>query len=241
MYKITKYFDHDHANDTTIEYVDTGAYSVLVCTFTSEDPDFGTEVIRYVSNPMISREKMAYKLLREIKSYLDFEEGKIATQIKDAQNIYASYGRCTLYAIESALSKIAPVYKNSKGNIIDVITVKEVAVKIIDSIANNENVFYDFGVGDLDDCDVENVGQNDDDLIWHGVRWFPITCLDANESERIIIIGHWGGGPDEAMWIDAKETSGTYQELVKKLCYQLDLNADDLIFVETVPSDKEAK
>ena len=36
MEKITKYFTHDYENDTTVEYVNTGLYSMLNVSFTSE-------------------------------------------------------------------------------------------------------------------------------------------------------------------------------------------------------------
>ena len=66
MEKITKYFKHDYENDTTIEYVNTGLYSMLNCSFTSENPDYGTDTIHYTAEPAVSMEQMAYEMGIEI-------------------------------------------------------------------------------------------------------------------------------------------------------------------------------
>ena len=62
MEKITKYFSNDYENDTTIEYVNTGLYSMLNCSFTSEDPDYGTDTLHYNAEPANGMERMVFTL-----------------------------------------------------------------------------------------------------------------------------------------------------------------------------------
>ena len=62
MEKITKYFKYCYANDTTVEYVNTGLYSMLNCSYTSEDPDYGTDTIHFAMKENASMERIAYEI-----------------------------------------------------------------------------------------------------------------------------------------------------------------------------------
>lgn len=106
MEKITKYFTHDYENDTTIEYVNTGMYSMLNCSFTSEDPNYGTDTIHYTSVPVKSIEQMAYEMLGEVTDFLDWRDGTVEAPRCDVQNDYGEYSNSTLIAIEYALADI---------------------------------------------------------------------------------------------------------------------------------------
>lgn len=105
MEKITKYFKYSYENDTTVEYVSTGLYSMLNCSFTSEDPDYGTDTLR--SDPAIPpkpREQMAYEMAKEIAAYLDAtEDGDRRYSDAPYARKYDDYSNSTLYAIEKAL------------------------------------------------------------------------------------------------------------------------------------------
>lgn len=106
MEKITKYFKYSYENDTTVEYVNTGLYSMLNCSFTSEDPDYGTDTIHYTATPVESMEKMAYDMLQEVTDFLDYRDGSVEAPRCDVQNDYGEYSNSTLIAIEYALNEM---------------------------------------------------------------------------------------------------------------------------------------
>ena len=105
--KITIKYSHDHTNDTKIVYFKTKYGSHMECSFTSEDPDYGTETIEYNSEPIISFYAMAKDQLREIEEYLDATENGIKRD-GNAPNseVYDDYINTTLYAVENALRSV---------------------------------------------------------------------------------------------------------------------------------------
>ena len=107
MEKITKTFEYCYENDTTIEYVNTGLYSMLNCSYTSEDPDYGTDTIHYGvgSKSVRSMKQMATDMLREVKDFLDYRDGVIESSLV-CDIDYDDYSSSTLIAIEYALNSI---------------------------------------------------------------------------------------------------------------------------------------
>ena len=71
---ITRTYSHDYENDTTLEYSRSGQDSTLRLSFTSEDPDMGTEELLYHGDSGESMEQLAVDLRAEISAYLDAKD-----------------------------------------------------------------------------------------------------------------------------------------------------------------------
>ena len=108
MERFVNYFKFDYENDTAIEYVNTGLYSSLNCSFTSEDPNCGTDTIRFNSEPAMNYMDMVREQLEEIKSYLDVTKDGYYRDFATAEEniVFGDYSNSMLYAIEKALSEI---------------------------------------------------------------------------------------------------------------------------------------
>ena len=112
MEKITKYFKYDYENDTTIEYVNTGLYSMLNCSFTSEDPDYGTDTLHWTSSKPVPIAQIAYEMKNRLSGYLNRTDDGIYRKADDSDNyLFGDYSNSTLYAIEKALHEIAEGYR----------------------------------------------------------------------------------------------------------------------------------
>lgn len=112
MERITKYFSHDYESDTAIEYVNTGMYSMLNCSYTSEDPDCGTDTLHYNADSVKPFEQLAYEMAKEIETYLDAtEDGTHRKSNAPYARSYEEYFTSTLYAIEKALKDISKNYR----------------------------------------------------------------------------------------------------------------------------------
>lgn len=102
MPKNTFCYSHDYPDDTkmTVSIRDDGA-TQLTLSFTSEDPDMGTEEMIYAGHDDYLT--LAKELLEEITSYLDeVEFFKTASK----ESYYGEYSRTALYAFESLLKEV---------------------------------------------------------------------------------------------------------------------------------------
>lgn len=115
MVKITKYFTHCYDYDTTIEYVNTGLYSMLNCSFTSEDPDYGTDTLHWTSSKPVHIAQIAYEMKNRLSRYLNRTNDGTYRKADDSDNyLFGDYSNSTLYAIEKALNEIVEEHK--EGN-----------------------------------------------------------------------------------------------------------------------------
>lgn len=243
MEKITKYFKYSYENDTTIEYVTTGLYSMLNCSYTSEDPDYGTDTIHYTSVPVKSIEQMAYEMLGEVKDFLDWRDGMIDASRSDVQNDYDQYSDSTLIAIEDALTDISkdysPVVLSRDGNEMRFVNVCEFADLVMDSIINHEKVYYDVATGDINDLSLQDVANGKGEVMWCGVKWIPLDMFDGTSFDWFVLIGHWGGGFAEAMYFNSNEREYFKDELIKKMKYEFDVSTAEKIAIEIIKQKEE--
>ena len=107
-----RYFTHDYTADTRLEFTRTGQRSELTLSFSSEDPDMGTEEMIYAGENGESMHELVTDLHAELTGYLDAaDSSSFALQqgleaelgIHDAADYYGEYSRTALYAFESAL------------------------------------------------------------------------------------------------------------------------------------------
>ena len=213
MEKITKYFTHDYEKDTTIEWVSTGKYSMLNCSFTSEDEDYGTDTIHYGvgSDSVKHMEQMAYEMLGELTPYLSKKDrGETWTITKEMEQKYGDYSNSTLYAVEHALKIIAEDYRARKwfAHLED--ATREIARRMF----NDGNKTFSFCVSNEEYEQYEQYGSG-----WYGIKRLD-SIFDNDSYEYIVAVGYYGGGCVESAYA---YFDGTYKEefvneLGRKLC-----------------------
>ena len=217
MKKTTKYFKFDYENDTTIEYVSTGMYSMLNCSYTSEDPDYGTDTVHYVVNKDISMEEIAYQMMREITQFLNKTDSGKYGEISDRHNaLFGGYGKSTLYAIEHALKPIADEFKCPSwfGHLEDVS--REIARRII----KDGNRTFSFCESDQTEWD----SYSPEEYEMRGSEWYGIKQLnpvfDNDSCEYIVAIGYYGGGCFESAYAydDGLNDCDTINNLGRAIC-----------------------
>lgn len=98
-YKTTYY--HDYPDDTTLEYTENNGRNQIEMTFTSEDPDAGTEIMVFGGNDCM--EELELELYTEINSYLDAKEQFGGYAGATPESYYDEYTRTALYAFEAML------------------------------------------------------------------------------------------------------------------------------------------
>lgn len=187
MEKITKYFSCDYHNDTTIEYTKTGLYSGLTCSFTSEDPAYGTDTLHYNSEPAESIEVLSYEMLQEITQYLDCRDSGDEPP-RELELVYGEYSNSTLIAIEKALQEIVGDFHPTKWYM----TILNASKMIAKALHEDRTKVFAFS----ESCEEEAKGDPENHKDTGG--WFGIKRIDGffdNEPEEFIIaVGHYGGG-----------------------------------------------
>lgn len=233
MKKTTKYFTFDYANDTTIEYVSTGLYSTLNCSYTSEDPDYGTDTIHYTVCEDISMEELAHRMLGNLTAYLDKRDsGKYDEINNELLKDFGGYGNSTLYAIEKALKPIADEFKCKSwfGCLEDV--AREIARRII----KDGDKYFSFCESNQFEWDNYSAEEYEN----YGAEWYGIKRLDPifdNEScEYIVAIGYYGGGCFESAYVyeDGLDIEGTINSLARSICEAIeritDMNPQSIVY-----------
>ena len=102
-------YSHDYPNDTTMEYSRNHSAAELRMTFTSEDPDMGTEELHYYGQHGEPMEVLAQELRDEISSHLDQGEAHPRTEADSIHSIadfYDDYSHTALYAFENMLNEV---------------------------------------------------------------------------------------------------------------------------------------
>lgn len=116
MNRIVINFSHDRENDTRIQYSFDENGSHLEASFTSEDPDYGTDNLEFNSEPVESLNTMAKDWLEEISEYLDKTGDGIrrpGEASKELEMCYGEYSNSTLFAVEEALRMIVGEQKTA--------------------------------------------------------------------------------------------------------------------------------
>ena len=236
-------FEHDYENDTLIQYVNTGLYSVLFCEFTSEDPDYGVESLIYqTTDKSEPADQLAYELLHDITAVIDYREGKVKTvPLLVCLEDFDCCSTLTLIAFEAALREISKTYKpivrNTKGNVIQIVTIEQAADIILKALANNNgDVSFDVLSGDIDGHDITEFVGNNHSGSWFGIRSIPLDMFDGRDNDRLVVIGHYGGGYAESLYVNSKENYAKV-ELIQKMCYEFDAKADEKIVLETITTE----
>lgn len=229
MVKITKYFEYCYENDTTVEYVNTGLYSMLNCSYTSEDPDYGTDTIHFTANPAESMEQMAYEMLGEVKNYLDWRDGEIEAPRMDVQNDYEDYSNSTLIAIEYALSDLSKGFNPTKRYA----TIRDASEWIAKELIADRMKKFAFCESDYEEAK-GNPLEHKDVGRWHGIKRIN-GFFDNDPDEFIIAVGYYGGGHvgfgynDCSSLDDVNECAKT---VCRTICKATGWDSDNMIYIE---------
>jgi hypothetical protein len=248
MEKITRYFKHDYENDTTIEFVNTPLYAMLNCSFTSEDPDYGTDTLHFTCCRECTFESIAYNMKKELSKFLDLKENREYKKLEElnAQIDYDQYSLSTLFAIESALTEISrdyhPEVRSLEGNLIQLVTVREAAELIKRTYTERKDVHFDFHVGIDPDRTLEDYSIDLGDLYHYGVKMIENDkdLFDGSgfDTDYIFLCGCYGGGnitmayyvTNDYMHVDEQSAD----ELIKAMCESADVRANEIILLETI-------
>jgi len=224
MKRSVEFFAHDYDFDTAIEYVNTGMYSMLNCSFTSEDEDYGTETLHSVpSNPPKPREQMAYEMAQEIAAYMDAtEDGTYRKSGAPYAEQYGVFSNSTLYAIEKALNELAGDYKPDQKEWNATITDagKIIATRMLSGKCKR------FALCDEDDA-------------WYGVKRID-GFFDNSPRELIVAVGYWGGGNCTFAYVDEEntDTSEPADAIAQAISESTGLDLDHVIFVKEDDKDE---
>lgn len=107
-----RYFTHDHTADTRLEYTRTGQRSELTLSFSSVDPDMGTEEMVYAGGNSESLSALVSDLREELTAYLDSLDASsppsdpLLSEYPVLKEYLNSYSRTSLHAFESALQSM---------------------------------------------------------------------------------------------------------------------------------------
>ena len=242
MKRSVEFFAHDYDFDTAIEYVNTGMYSMLNCSFTSEDPDYGTDTIHSdPANPPEPREQMAYEMAQEIKEYLDATEDGIH-RIYNAPyaGCYGDFSNSTLYAIEEALKELAGDYKPNPNAWYA--TISNAGKIIADRMLSGK--CKQFALCDVTDRQVATIrakdfNDEDADDAWYGVKRID-GFFDNSPRELIVAVGYWGGGNCTFAYVDKDNTDTTEPAyaIAQAISESTGLELNHVIFVEEDDKDE---
>jgi len=96
-------YSHDYPHDTTLEYTENNGRNQIELTFTSKDPDAGTEIMVYGGDDCM--EELELELYTEISSFLDSKEHRAFGGYAGAtpEDYYDEYTRRALHAFEAML------------------------------------------------------------------------------------------------------------------------------------------
>lgn len=230
MEKITKYFRHDYENDTTIEYVNTGLYSMLNCSFTSEDPDYGTDTLHWTSGKPVPIAQIAYEMQNRLTKYLDKMDHGYYHDVDDGdRHMFGDYSNSTLYAIEKALHEIAEGYRPNKWYA----TIADASFMMAKRFLENSDVTFAFCESDREEAN-GNPAEHEDNGRWHGVKRIP-GFFDNEPNEFIVAVGHYGGGNVGFGYADygaTDELSEISRAIRKAICEATGWDADNYIYIE---------
>ncbi len=107
-----RFYSHDYPGDTTLEYALTGNRAELRLSFSSEDPNMGTEEMLYGGDSGESMAELVADLRADLSAYLDaaatssFREQQGLSPpdgIHSQEDYFGEYSRTALYAFESIL------------------------------------------------------------------------------------------------------------------------------------------
>lgn len=212
----TMLYSHDNENDTKLMFTKTADMAEIELAFTSEDEDYGTEILVYGGGPTETFMSLCKKQLNELTAFLDASRGGTwrLDEIMESYKHFDGLNNSSLIAFERMLQEIVGVNVcrkltagiNKNGHEFKIATINEIAPMIRERfIAGDVKAVY------IVTEPAEGVNCADDDEAF----WSKIVRLDLpfdNDNREIaLLMGRRGGGnvtfaykhyEDDDGWLD---------------------------------------
>lgn len=229
MNKITITYTHDYENDTVVTYWSNNKESHMTASYTSEDPDCGTDSLEYNASPAEPLAEMARDWLEEFTEYLDSTNDGInrpGNASKELEMVYGDYSNSTLYAIENALRTIVGLKPETPRFRGKYMTIADASKMVASELVKDRHKAFAF-------CEaMENDGEEPDHGGWHGIKRID-GFFDNDPEEFIVAVGYYGGGNLSIGYVDV---DGMFEEYVKAvrraICDATGFDADNMIYIE---------
>jgi len=104
----TMLYSHDHTNDTKLMFTKTADLAEIELAFTSEDEDYGTEILIYGGGPTETFMSLCKKQLNELTTFLDASRGGTwrLDEIMESYKHFDGLNNSSLIAFERMLQEI---------------------------------------------------------------------------------------------------------------------------------------
>ena len=258
MNRVVINYSHNMDNDTQIVYSFDENGSHLDCSYTDQDPDYGTDKLEYNSEPMETLHTMASEYLAEISEYLDKTSDGIkrpGDAPRELEMVFGEYSNSALYAIENALRTIVgepTEMLNKDGNLIQIVTVREAAKIIKDALANGWKDQYQFclafsGFEEISAHKLADFADGYHAVLWYGVKriWNDENLFDGSGfgTDLIMMVGKYGGGNITMAHYWSDEYTNLNEQdperLIKAICESADATPDEKVLLETIEKKEE--
>ena len=231
MNRIEINYSHDHENDTKIIYSFDEKGSHLVATFTSEDPDYGTDALELNAEPAESLDEMANCWLEEISEYLDKTDDGIHRPGEAGQELemcYGEYSNTTLFAVENALRVIVGKHADRTKHYM---TIEEASRMVAKALLNDRTKTFAFCESDSEEAKGDPYAHRDEGG-WHGIKRVD-GFFDNDKEEFIVAVGHYGGGHCGFGYLDYDfDFEDCVRAVRKAICEGTEWDADNYIYIE---------
>lgn len=235
MEKITKYFKHDYENDTTVEYVNTGMYSMLNLSWTCEDPNYGTDTFHGEPvQPVQPMEQMAYDMLQELTDYMDLcDEGQYAEIKPELRIKYRDYSNSSLIAFEHSLQEITMGY-NPPNRTKWFLTIEDAGKLIAERMLTKGSRSFCF----CEASEYDKAHYTPEEYGKAGNGWFGVKRIngffDNSPRELIVAVGYYGGGNCSFAYVyeEDVDTTTPAEEITRAILESTGGEPNDIIFVE---------
>lgn len=242
MEKFTEYFEYCYPMDTTVEYVNTTHYSMLNCTFTSEDEDAGSETIHSdPSLPVKPKEQMAYEMLQEITKFMDMcDEGRVKDIPTDLKWKYEKFMHSTLIAVEKALQDITANY-NPAPQTKWFLTIEDAGKLIAERMLTKGSRSFCF----CEASEYDKAHYTPEEYGKAGSGWFGVKRIngffDNSPRELIVAVGYYGGGNCSFAYVceEDVDTITPAEEITRAILESTGGEPNDIIFVEEDDKDEQ--
>lgn len=229
MNKITITYTHDYENDTVVTYWANNKESHMTASYTSEDPDYGTDSLEFNASPAEPLAKMARNWLEEFTEYLNSTNDGInrpGNASKELEMVYGDYSNSTLYAIENALRTIVGVKPETPRFRGKYMTIADASKMVASELVKDRNRTFAF-------CEaMENDEEEPDHGGWHGIKRID-GFFDNDPEEFIVAVGYYGGGSFSIGYVDVDGMFDEYVKAVRRaICNATGFDADNMIYIE---------
>jgi len=242
----TMLYSHDNENDTKLIFTKTADLAEIELAFTSEDEDYGTEILIYGGGPTETFMSLCKKQLNELTAFLDASRGGTwrLDEIMESYKHFDGLNNSSLIAFERMLQEIVGVNVcrkltagiNKNGHEFKIAPIGEIAVMVREKFVAGETVEINISTAEyVDNTDPDDAGE-----------WYKIVKLDLPfdnmPGEIALLMGYYGGGnvtfaykhfEDDNQWFD--------DQITEMICNSTGESASTNVYAEFIGvNDKDS-